>query len=62
VKRTNSVKPSGRQFKKNQITVTLWDLVTTVMDEAGDNDEQLVNAIITDLMQSGNVRWQENVL
>jgi hypothetical protein len=58
VKRLTLIKTAGRKFKKTtQTTVTLWDLVNTVMDEAGDNDNQLVDAIIADLIQSGKIRW-----
>ena len=38
-------------------TVTLWDLVNTVIDEAGNHNAQLVNVVIADLMQSGKVKW-----
>ena len=37
--------------------MTLFELVNTVIDEAGEDDAQLVNAIIADLMQSGKIKW-----
>ena len=55
---TSLIHPIYRLSKnKTQAAVTLFELVNTVVDEAGEDDAQLVNAIIADLMQSGKIKW-----
>ena len=57
MKRKILVEPRYRQFNQTpQATLTLSDLVNTVIDEAGEDDALLVNAIIADLMESGKIK------
>ncbi len=58
MKHTSLIHPIYRQSKNTtQAVVILFELVTTVIDEAGEDDALLVNAIIADLMQSGKIKW-----
>ena len=55
---TSLIHPIYRLSKnETQAAVTLFELVNTVIDEAGEDDAQLVNAIIADLMQSVKIKW-----
>ena len=62
MKGTISNEPGWRTLQKTvPTTVTLWDLVNTVIDETGDHNAQLVNVVIADLMQSGKIKWTGDI-